>query len=80
MWSQRGRVLGRSVLSDCGPVDCSPPGSPVHRVSQARILEWVARPSCRGHLPFSGIEPASLASPALAGGVLYHWSTWEFKC
>ena len=28
------------TLSD--PVDCSPPGSPVHRISQARVLEWVA--------------------------------------
>ena len=26
----------------CGPIDCSPPGSPVHGLSQARILEWVA--------------------------------------
>ena len=26
----------------CNPMDCSPPGSPVHGVSQARILEWVA--------------------------------------
>ena len=24
------------------PMDCSPPGSSVHRISQARILEWVA--------------------------------------
>jgi len=23
-------------------MDCSPPGSSVHRISQARILEWVA--------------------------------------
>ena len=26
----------------CDPLDCSPPGSSVHRISQARILEWVA--------------------------------------
>ena len=25
----------------CNPMDCSPPGSSVHGVSQARILEWV---------------------------------------
>ena len=29
------------------PRDCSPPGSSVHGVLQARILEWVARPSSR---------------------------------
>ena len=32
----------------CEPVDCSPPGSSVHRIPQARILEWVAMPSSRG--------------------------------
>ena len=29
------------VTQSC-PVDCSPPGSSVHRILQARILEWVA--------------------------------------
>ena len=28
-------------------MDCSPPGSSFHRISQARILEWVAMPSSR---------------------------------
>ena len=30
-----------------------------------------------GDLPDPGIESVSLASPALAGGFLYHWATWE---
>ena len=29
-------------------MDCSPPGSSVHEIFQARILEWVAMPSSRG--------------------------------
>ena len=29
----------------CDPMDCSPPGSSVHGILQARILEWVAMPS-----------------------------------
>ena len=29
-------------------MDCSPPGSPIHGILQARILEWVAMPSSRG--------------------------------
>ena len=45
-------------------MDCSPPGSPVCGISQARILEWVTI-SSPGDLPELGIEPAS---PALAGG------------
>ena len=35
-------------LTLCNPMDCSPPGSPVHGVLQARILQWVAMPSSRG--------------------------------
>ena len=32
----------------CHPIDCSPPGSSVHGILQARILEWVAIFSSRG--------------------------------
>ena len=32
----------------CDPLDCSPPGSSVHGILQARTLEWVATPSSRG--------------------------------
>ena len=40
------------------PMDSSPPGSSVHGILQARILEWVPRPS-PGDLPHPGIEPRS---------------------
>ena len=36
----------------CDPMDCSPPGSSVHGILQARILEWVAMPSFRGASSF----------------------------
>ena len=39
------------------PVDCSPTGSSVHGISQARVLEWVAMPP-PGDLPDPGMEPA----------------------
>ena len=45
------------------PMDYSLPGSSVHGISQARILEWVAI-SSPGDLPNLGVEPVS---PALAG-------------
>ena len=45
-------------------MDCSPPGSSVHGILQARILQWVAISFSRD-LPNPGIEPAS---PALTGG------------
>ena len=38
----------RLCLTLCDPVDCSPPGSSVHCILQARILEWAAMPSSRG--------------------------------
>ena len=50
----------------CDPVDCSPPVSSVHGISQERIVEWVAIPP-PGDLPNLGMEPMSLASAALAG-------------
>ena len=54
-----------SAVSDSlRPLDCSPPGSSVHRIFQARILEWVAFPP-PGYLPDPGIEPASTGSSAL---------------
>ena len=39
---------------------CSPPGSSVHGISQARILEWIAIYFSR-HLPDLGIKPRSPA-------------------
>ena len=43
-------LLSRSVMSDSFEtvMDCSPPGSSVHGISQARMLEWVAMPSSKG--------------------------------
>ena len=57
----------QSSLILCDPMDCSPPGSSVHGILQARILERVAFPP-PGDLPDPGIEPTSLTSPTLPGG------------
>ena len=35
-------LVAQSCLPLCDPIDCSPPGSCVHEIFQARILEWVA--------------------------------------
>ena len=56
-------------------MDCSPPGSSVHGILQAGILEWIAMPSL-GDLPNLGIEPTSLKSPALGGG--FFTSLWHY--
>ena len=41
-------LVAQSCLTLCDPMDCSPPGSSVHGIIQARILEWVAVSSSRG--------------------------------
>ena len=38
-------LVAQSCLTLCNPMNCSPPGSSVHGILQARILEWVASPS-----------------------------------
>ena len=35
-------LVAQSCLTLCDPMNCSPPGSSVHEIFQARILEWVA--------------------------------------
>ena len=43
-----GAKLLQLCLTLCDPMDCTPPGSSVHGILQARILEWAAMPSSRG--------------------------------
>ena len=38
-------------LTLCDPMDCSPPGSSIHGILQARIVEWVAISFFRGSSP-----------------------------
>ena len=54
-------MCAQSYLTLCDPMECSPPGSSVHGILQARILEWVAFPF-PGDLLNPGIKPMSLPS------------------
>ena len=66
-----------SAMSDSlRPMDCSPPGSSVHEILQAIILEWVAMLFSRGS-PWPGIELTSPESLALAGRFFTTRDTWE---
>ena len=61
-------VRAQSCLTLLDPMDCVAHQSPLSmRFSRARILERVAVFLLQGNLPNPGIEPESLASPALAG-------------
>ena len=48
-------LVTQSCLTLCNPMGCSPPGSSVHGILQARILEWVAKPFSRD-LPDPGVK------------------------
>ena len=52
--------ITQSCLTLCDPMDCSLPGSSVHRILQARTLEWVA-------ISFSNNVFESLTNYSLAG-------------
>ena len=63
-------TLLQSCPTLCDPVDRSPPGSSVHGIVQARILEWLPCPP-PGQLPNPGNE--SLRSACISRWLLDHW-------
>ena len=63
----------QSCLTLCDAMDCSPPGSSVHGISQARILKWIV------FCPFRGsFWPRNRTWGSCIGRwILYHWATQE---
>ena len=57
--------LYQSCPTLCNPINCRPPGSSVHGILQARILEWVTTPSPRGIFLTQGSNQSLL--------LLLHW-------
>ena len=67
-------VLSRVWL--CDPMDCNMPGSSVHGIFQARILEWVAISSSRiSSWPKDQTHVSCISSTSR--WILHHWATWE---
>ena len=64
-------LVAPSCPTLCNPMDCSPPGSSVHGISQARILEWVAMSFSRGS------SPPRDKTHLLGRWIPYHWVTKE---
>ena len=65
--------VSQSCPTLCDSMDCSPPDSSVHRILQARILEWVAMPSSR-----RSSQPRDWTQVShIAGGFFIVWATWE---
>ena len=70
------RVQAQSYPTLCDPMDCSPPGSSVHGVPQARRLEWVAFSFSRG-----SSQPRDWTHvPYMSKWILDHWATLEAQC
>ena len=65
--------VAKLYLTLCDPMDCSPPGSSVHGISQARILEWVAISFSRG----SSQSRDRTHISCIGRQILYHWATQE---
>ena len=55
----------------CDPMNHSPPGSSVHGILQARILEWVA--ISYSSLPHQGLNSCLLHISCIGRQILYHW-------
>ena len=48
-WRQgKESEVAQSCPTLCDPIDCNPPGSSIHGIFQARVLEWVATAFSRG--------------------------------
>ena len=62
-----------SCLTLCDPMDCSSPGSSVHEILQARILEWVAISFSRG----SSRPRDQIQVSCIAGRYFTIWATRE---
>ena len=74
LWLSKQHIYSCPTL--CNPMDYSLPGSSVHGILQARILEWVAISSFRGS-SWPGDRTSISCDSCLAGGVFHHWATRE---
>ena len=63
----------QSCQALCEPMDCSLPGTSVHEILQARILEWFAMPSSRGS---SQLRDQTRTSYVSCIGTQF-FTTWE---
>ena len=66
-------LVAQLCLTLCDPKDCSPPGSSVHGILQARMLEWVAIPFSRA----SSWPRDQTCISSMAGRFLTVWDTRE---
>ena len=72
-WKKRESEVTQLCPTLCDPVDCSLPGSSIHRILQARILEWVSISFSRG-----SSQPRDRTRVSRIGGRRFNlWATGE---
>ena len=74
--SWNGSGCPQLCLTLCDCMDCSPPGSSVHGISQARILERVVISSSRG-LSCSRDWTCVSCVSCTGRQIFHHWASWE---
>ena len=73
LWSKHACSVAQTCPAPRDTMDCSLPGSSVHGIFQARILEWVAISSSR----VSSQPRDWTCVSCIDRWILYHWATWE---
>ena len=68
-WSE----VAQLCLTLCNPMDCSLPGSPVHRIFQAIVLEWIA-------ISFSSRSSRPRDQTRVSRIVDRHFTVWATRC
>ena len=75
LWKWKWKLVTQSCPTLCDPMDCSPPGSFVHGIPQARILAWVAISFFKGSSQTRDRTQVS----NIAGKLFTDWATREMK-
>ena len=68
-----GFLMSVCAQLSCDPVDCSPPGSSVHGISEGKNTGLSCHSLLQGIFPTRGLNPCLLHCRL----ILYHWATWE---
>ena len=75
-WCSSTCSVTQLCLTLCEPKDFSSPGSSIHGIFQARILEWAAVSSSRGSF-LPRVQTHISCVSCIGRWVLYHCATWE---
>ena len=77
-WEEKKMLVAQLYLTLCNTMACSPPGSSVHRIFQAK--NWSGQPfPSLGDLPNPGMEPGSLALQVDSLSLSHQGSLYAFK-